>query len=111
LLCHYAAAEVGEAELQDIKTQPEVRPVVETFLEICRRKPIENLDDYKAAVNEVKARTGAKGKKLFHPIRLAVTGATSGLELESLIPLLDKGSRLPLPVPVLSCTDRLTRFL
>lgn len=37
---------------------------------------------------EVKERTGRKGKALFHPLRLALTGAETGPELSLLLPLI-----------------------
>ncbi len=35
-------------------------------------------EQFKAWMNEIKAETGAKGKELFHPVRIALTGAHSG---------------------------------
>jgi len=44
--------------------------------------------DYAAFTAELKARTGAKGKGLFQPLRAALTGALGGPELAKLLPLL-----------------------
>jgi glutamyl-tRNA synthetase len=38
----------------------------------------------------VKAATGRKGKGLFRPLRLALTGRESGPEMADLLPLLQK---------------------
>jgi nondiscriminating glutamyl-tRNA synthetase len=65
---------------------------------------------FKQIVNEVKAETGAKGKELFHPIRLIVTGSHSGPEFDKLIPILEEGSRLTLPQHVLSVRERVEAF-
>jgi nondiscriminating glutamyl-tRNA synthetase len=65
---------------------------------------------FKRLVNEVKAETGAKGKELFHPIRLLVTGSHSGPEFDRLIPILEEGSRLALPKHVLSTWERVQAF-
>jgi len=65
---------------------------------------------FKTIVNEVKAETGAKGKELFHPIRIVVTGSHSGPEFDKLIPILEEGSRLPLPRHVLSVKERAEEF-
>jgi glutamyl-tRNA synthetase/nondiscriminating glutamyl-tRNA synthetase len=65
---------------------------------------------FKHLVNEVKAETGAKGKELFHPIRLLVTGSHSGPEFDRLIPILEEGSRLALPKHVLSTWERVQAF-
>ena len=40
--------------------------------------------------NAVKAATGAKGRALFHPLRLALTAAESGPELKALLPLIGR---------------------
>jgi len=65
---------------------------------------------FKQLVNEVKAETGAKGKELFHPIRIIVTGSHSGPEFDKLIPILEEGSRLKLPKRVLSVYERVEEF-
>jgi glutamyl-tRNA synthetase/nondiscriminating glutamyl-tRNA synthetase len=67
-------------------------------------------EQFKKIVNEVKAETGAKGKELFHPIRLVVTGSHSGPEFDKLIPILEEGSHLPLPNPVLNLHQRVSQF-
>ena len=43
---------------------------------------------------EVKSATGAKGRALFHPLRLALTGADSGPELKALLPLIGRDKAL-----------------
>ncbi len=65
---------------------------------------------FKAIMNDVKAKSGAKGKDLFHPVRLALTGSHSGPEFDKLIPILEEGSTLPLPQHVMSVSERLTAF-
>ena len=68
-------------------------------------------EQFKAIVNEVKTETGAKGKELFHPIRIVITGSHSGPEFDKLIPILEEGSRLKLPKHVLSVRERVDAFL
>jgi nondiscriminating glutamyl-tRNA synthetase len=65
---------------------------------------------FKLLVNEVKAETGAKGKELFHPIRIVITGSHSGPEFDKLIPILEDGSRLKLPKHILSVHERVEEF-
>ncbi len=65
---------------------------------------------FKELMNEVKAETGAKGKDLFHPVRIILTGAHSGPEFDKLIPLLEEGSLLDLPIHVLSVRERVEAF-
>ncbi len=42
----------------------------------------------------VKAKTGRKGKALFHPLRLALTGRENGPELAALLPLIGRTKAL-----------------
>jgi len=49
---------------------------------------------YKAFVERIKTATGAKGKALFMPLRLALTGVDHGPELVRMIPLLQHASEL-----------------
>jgi glutamyl-tRNA synthetase/nondiscriminating glutamyl-tRNA synthetase len=65
---------------------------------------------FKAIMSEVKAKTGAKGKDLFHPVRVALTGSHSGPEFDKLIPILEEGSRLEMPRHIMSVRDRLRAF-
>lgn len=49
-------------------------------------------ESYKAMVERLKTATGLKGKNLFMPLRLAITGSDHGPELVRLIPLLQHAS-------------------
>ena len=66
---------------------------------------------FKTVMNQIKADTGAKGKDLFHPVRIALIGSHSGPDFDRLIPLVEEGSRLPLPVHVKSVRERVQEFL
>jgi glutamyl-tRNA synthetase/nondiscriminating glutamyl-tRNA synthetase len=65
---------------------------------------------FKELMNEVKVESGAKGKELFHPVRIILTGAHSGPEFDKLIPLFEDGSRLDLPNHVMSVRERVEAF-
>ena len=67
-------------------------------------------EQFKKIVNEVKAETGVKGKELFHPIRIVITGSHSGPDFDRLIPILETGSHLNLPKHVLSVRQRVEQF-
>ncbi len=66
---------------------------------------------FKELMNEVKAETGVKGKDLFHPVRIILTGAHSGPEFDKLIPLLEDGSKLDLPTHVSGVRERVEAFI
>jgi nondiscriminating glutamyl-tRNA synthetase len=64
---------------------------------------------FKAWMNEIKAATKIKGKELFHPVRIALTGAHSGPDFDKLIPLIEDGAALGLGIP--SVRERIERFV
>lgn len=66
---------------------------------------------FKAIMNEIKTGLGVKGKDLFHPVRIALIGSHSGPDFDRLIPLIEEGSRLELPVKVKSVHERIREFL
>ncbi len=68
-------------------------------------------EQFKLWMNEIKAETGVKGKELFHPVRIALTGAHSGPEFDKMIPVIEEGSQLDLFAHIPSVRERLKRFL
>jgi glutamyl-tRNA synthetase len=77
----------------------EITPVVEDreFLAVAASRLPEGLWDrttWGAWTNELKALTGRKGRTLFHPLRLALTGRAAGPELAALLPLIGRARAL-----------------
>ena len=101
---------MADAENAEVLRNPKSWPVIEAFARRVGEAPLTS-ERFKAIMNEVKAETGAKGKELFHPVRIALTGAHSGPEFDKLVPILEEGSRLELPQRVLSVRDRVQAFL
>jgi glutamyl-tRNA synthetase/nondiscriminating glutamyl-tRNA synthetase len=64
---------------------------------------------FKGVMNDVKAATGAKGKELFHPVRIMLTGAHSGPEFDKIVPLMEEGAALGLAV--LSVRQRVEKWM
>jgi glutamyl/glutaminyl-tRNA synthetase len=64
---------------------------------------------FKCWMNEIKAATGIKGKDLFHPVRIALTGAHSGPDFDKVIPLIEDGAELGLGIS--SVRDRIEQFV
>ena len=106
-LCGYRASEIiHSGEVQEVFRIAAATDVVQ---ELCRQLSDSTGDvskNWKDIVTAVKSRTGQKGKSLFHPIRIALTGTTSGPELDKLVPLFEEGSRLPLSRKVKNCCQR-----
>jgi len=64
---------------------------------------------FKGWMNDIKTTTGIKGKELFHPVRIAMTGVHSGPEFDKLIPLIEAGSEMGLEI--LGVRERIERFV
>jgi glutamyl-tRNA synthetase len=92
-------AVLADAKLWWGVVQEPLTPVIESP-DLCRQAaellPPEPWDEetWPAWCAAVKAETGAKGKALFHPLRLALTGAETGPELKHLLPLIGRGRAL-----------------
>jgi nondiscriminating glutamyl-tRNA synthetase len=65
---------------------------------------------WNALRSEVEAASGTKGKALFQPIRIALTGRAHGRELDRLWPLITEGARI-LPAAVPSARARVAKTL
>ncbi len=76
-------------------------------------KDIERFDydQFIVFTQDIKKETGCKGKDLYHPLRIALTTQSSGLDLDKFIPLVEEGARLDLPRPLLSCSQRVSGML
>ena len=92
---------------------PKTPAVIESFARRALAEPAHGMtaERFKAIMNEVKSEAGAKGKELFHPVRVMLTGSHSGPEFDKLIPLIEEGSKMPLPKKVKSLKERVEEFL
>jgi glutamyl-tRNA synthetase/nondiscriminating glutamyl-tRNA synthetase len=62
--------------------------------ELTSAPPLMDRDAFRALATRVREKTGQKGKSLFHPIRLALTGEAEGLELDIAVPAIERGAAL-----------------
>jgi glutamyl-tRNA synthetase len=81
------------ADMAQIVRGP-IQPVIEdaTFIETALRLLPEVIDEnaWSAWTSAVKAETGAKGKALFMPLRLALTGQQHGPDMAAMAPLIGR---------------------
>jgi len=106
-----AAAALASAENAEVLGGPNANDVLAAFAERAESDVSPMTPErFKAIMNDVKAKTEVKGKDLFHPVRIVFTGSHSGPEFDKLIPILEEGSQLPLPVHVMNTQERLAAF-
>jgi glutamyl-tRNA synthetase len=75
---------------------------------VSGRGPLDR-ESFRAAATQARDATGLKGKALFHRLRVALTAADSGPELDLLLPAIDRGAGLPSGCGVQSIPSCATR--
>jgi glutamyl-tRNA synthetase/nondiscriminating glutamyl-tRNA synthetase len=87
--------------------------VVRTLADELSGAPRLDRERFREVAGVVRQKTGQKGRALFHPIRVALTGLADGPELDLAVPAIDRGAELPesAGVPdILGCRERARQF-
>jgi glutamyl-tRNA synthetase/nondiscriminating glutamyl-tRNA synthetase len=108
-----AAAALATPEVAEVMDTPGAREVVVALADELREAGRLDRDAFRAAAGRVKERTRQKGRALFHPIRVALTGEAGGPELDLAVPAIDRGAELPRAAGValvLGCRERADMF-
>ncbi len=80
-----------EEEAATILREEEAQRVIQSLLLLLMEEETFDRDEvYPRIMTKLRSVTGAKGKKLFMPVRSALTGTTRGPELDKIFPLLEK---------------------
>jgi glutamyl/glutaminyl-tRNA synthetase len=106
-----AKAALNSLDNAEVLSAPTTPAVLLAFGKQAANESPLTPERFKAIMDEIKAETGAKGKDLFHPVRIMLIGSHSGPDFNKLIPLIEDGSRLELPVHVKSVRERINEFL
>ena len=115
--------QVFEYSADEALSQPEIRAEIEAGaarqviealaaeLEVSAR--LTDKTAFRALADRVKTRSGQKGRALLHPIRLVLTGASDGPELDLLVPAIEQGVDLDRAagcVPIVGARERARTF-
>ncbi len=105
---------LADSHVRDEMSAEGPQRVVRALADALARAPRLDRERFRGVANDVKAHTGQKGKQLFHPIRIALTGLIEGPELDLVVPAIDRGADLPreagLP-PIVGCRERAAAFV
>ena len=77
-----------------LRSEADGARVVEAFAAAVADQGALDRERFRLAATRVRETTGLKGRALFHPIRLALTAADSGPELDLAVPAIDRGAAL-----------------
>jgi glutamyl-tRNA synthetase/nondiscriminating glutamyl-tRNA synthetase len=81
----------ADARTEALHSAPLIRALA---AELAATPPMLDREAFRAMANRLRARTGEKGRALFHPIRLVLTGEREGLELDAAVPAIEHGALL-----------------
>jgi glutamyl-tRNA synthetase len=112
LFTYDASSALARSDVAEVLHEPGSREVI-AALATAIDAPLLDRESFRAMANRVKERTGQKGKALFHPIRVALTGESGGPELDFAVPAIERGALLPTSACVariLSCGERARAF-
>jgi glutamyl-tRNA synthetase/nondiscriminating glutamyl-tRNA synthetase len=107
----------AEKALEDPATRAEAEAARAVIMALVSALPegsaLLTKDAFREMAARVRASTGQKGKALFHPIRLALTGEAEGMELDLAVPAIERGAALTDSGlrPVASASARARAFL
>src|SRR5271156_3779031 len=111
LVFHYDAEEtLAKTESHVVLSRYAAREVLRLFTaELLDGVPLGS-ERFSEIITAMKARIEARGRELFHPIRLALTGRSGEGALDRVILLLDDAAALAFIVPVKSARSRVLEF-
>ncbi|MBL7068404.1 MAG: glutamate--tRNA ligase [Candidatus Omnitrophica bacterium] len=83
---------IKDKEAQDILKSAASKNVLKAFLERVEGSNAIDEDLFNNLVKDIQTKTGVKGRLLYQPIRIAITGRIHGPELKLIIPIIGKES-------------------
>ncbi len=107
-----AATSLARPDVAEVVNEPGAREVI-AALPAAIDSRLRDRDAFRAMAARVRERTGHKGKALFHPIRVALTGEAGGPELDLAVPAIERGADLAISAgvaPVVGCRERAEAF-
>jgi len=94
LFAYDARAAIARPDVVEVLHESGARDVIAALADVIAT-PLLDRDAFRAVASKVKEKTGMKGRALFHPIRVALTGESGGPELDLAVPAMDRGAALP----------------
>jgi glutamyl-tRNA synthetase len=109
-----AATALADPAIRAVASEPAAHEVIVALADELERSPrLFDRQAFRGVADRVKQKTGRKGRALFHPIRLALTGAADGPELDLLVPAMEFGAGLDRAegvAPVIGARERAAGF-
>jgi len=107
----FSELKIDEKHIKFINSD-EPKTVIMSFYEKINKldSPI-SFEEVGRITKEIQNETGVKGKSLYHPLRIVLTGKDSGIEFHDLIPIIEIGSTLSIEPKIMNMKNRLEKAL
>lgn len=109
-----AAASLRDPDVAGILNHDGARRVIEAMTVELAGTARLTRQSFREMAARVRQQTGQKGKDLFHPIRIALTGEAGGPELDLAVPAIENGAELSPGsgiARILGCRERAAAFV
>jgi glutamyl-tRNA synthetase len=83
-----------DPEAAAVLAEPEAAAVLRALETAVEEAPPRDGDGWHALARSIQEKTGVRGKSLFRPLRVALTGQAKGPELDRLVPLAVRGAEI-----------------
>jgi nondiscriminating glutamyl-tRNA synthetase len=108
-----AAASLARPDVASVLHEPGAREVIAALPDAIEG-PLLDREAFRAMAARVQGEDGREGpRRLFHPIRVALTGEAGGPELDLAVPAIERGAALPqhaAVAPIVGCRARAEAF-
>ncbi len=106
----FSRLDINEEHLKFVN-EKEAKDVILSFYNEIKglQSPIP-FDVVGKITKKIQNELGVKGKALYHPIRVALTGQDKGIELHDLIPTIEEGSELNIKPRILNMKERIEKL-
>ncbi len=108
------SASLADGTIRAEVSEGPARQVIGALAEELQTAPrLADRQAFRGVADRVKQKTGQKGRALFHPIRIALTGAGDGPELDLLVPAIERGAELDASAgiaPIVGARERAQHF-
>ena len=104
---------LANPEIRHEVSQPEARRVITALTDELANRSRLDIEGFRELKTTLRNETDCRGRKLFPPIRIVLTGHSDGMELDSAVPAIDRGAELPSTSglsSIVGCRERAAAF-
>ncbi len=106
----FSIFEIDKDHLEFVNIKESKEVILSFYDEIKELQSPISIDEVGEIIKKIQTELGIKGKALYHPIRVALTGQDKGIELHDLIPTIEIGSQLNISPKVLNMKERIQKL-